>query len=195
MINGTLNYNLPSAGPATKGGVVCAADSDIAATIERYFPSVTADTEIIPVLTSIPPATHDSLGGVKVGEGLSITEDGLLTADALNFTLTPATTSKIGGVKVGEGLSITNDGILSAAAQGFTLTPATADSMGGVIAGVTMSIEDGVIDYYLPAASASQLGGVKVGNSLTMTDGTLNYSLPAASDEEISAIIGNYFPE
>ena len=139
----------------------------------------------------LPPASADTRGGVRVGQGLTILGD-VLMSDAKNFTLPAATADSLGGVKVGKGLTIT-DGILSAEAQNYTLPAATTDSLGGVFAGVTMSIEDGVLDYYLPTASASQLGGIKVGEGLTITDGILSaddqsYTLPVASASQLGGV-------
>lgn len=54
----------------------------------------------------LPTATSDVLGGVKVGEGLSM--------DMYNrINLSVATTSKIGGIKAGDGVSIESDGTLN----------------------------------------------------------------------------------
>ena len=64
---------------------------------------------------SIEPATDETLGGIIVGSGLSITEEGVLSADAQ--PLQPATANSLGGVKVGNGLSVANDGTLSADVQ------------------------------------------------------------------------------
>ena len=65
----------------------------------------------------LTPATSDTLGGIKIGTGLSVTEDG---TTSVNFPPAPepyvlptATDETLGGVKVGEGLSI-EDGVLSA---------------------------------------------------------------------------------
>jgi len=185
ITNGVLNYNLPNASTVTKGGVVYAADNDIANTIERYFPSVTADTEIIPALTSIPVATAESLGGVKIGNGLSITEDGLLSADAQNFTLTPATRDSLGGVKIGARLSIDSLGVLSAdTVQTYTLTAATSDSLGGVFVESDENISRTIQKYFptvsadeiipvltsIPVATNESLGGVIIGDGLTISE-------------------------
>ena len=60
----------------------------------------------------LPTASADTLGGVKVGTGLSI-EDGVLSNDnATPYTLPTASADTLGGVKVGTGLSI-EDGVLS----------------------------------------------------------------------------------
>lgn len=35
---------------------------------------------------TIPPATADSIGGVKIGEGISVTEDGTISTSIINMT-------------------------------------------------------------------------------------------------------------
>lgn len=52
---------------------------------------------------TLPPATKESLGGVKVGDNLSISEDGTLSADAQQYSLPAATLDTLGGVKLGSG--------------------------------------------------------------------------------------------
>jgi hypothetical protein len=67
------------------------------------------------VLTSsqLPVATTAQLGAIKVGDNLSITAEGLLSAIAGTYTLPAATTSQLGGIKVGAGLAIDGSGILA----------------------------------------------------------------------------------
>ncbi len=52
-----------------------------------------------------------TIGGIIVGDGLDITEEGVLSANAQG--LTPATADKLGGIKVGDYLNITESGTLS----------------------------------------------------------------------------------
>ena len=52
---------------------------------------------------TLPPATKESLGGVKVGANLSISEDCTLSEDAQQYSLPAATLDTLGGVKLGEG--------------------------------------------------------------------------------------------
>lgn len=67
---------------------------------------------------SLPTATETRLGGIKVGENLTITSDGTLNASGGDpYELPPATTTDLGGVIVGDNLSITEQGVLSADAQ------------------------------------------------------------------------------
>lgn len=60
----------------------------------------------------IRPATSTTLGGIKVGSGLSVTEDGTLSADVQEYTLPVATTTALGGVKLSEDFTTDEDGTL-----------------------------------------------------------------------------------
>jgi hypothetical protein len=73
-------------------------------------------------------ATTTSLGVVQVGSGLSITPQGLLSANANVVGI--ATTAALGTVQIGSGLSITPQGLLSATT--YTLPIATNTTLGGV---------------------------------------------------------------
>ena len=106
----------------------------------------------------LPVASANTLGGVKIGNGLSIA-DGVLSSDAPTpYELPTASADTLGGIKVGAGLTIT-DGVLSS---------------------------DNPTPYSLPTASADALGGVKIGSGLSITDGVL--SVAGGSGIAISAI-------
>ena len=62
----------------------------------------------------LPIASETVLGGIKVGNNLTIDEDGTLNAESTEYDLPVATSSTLGGVKVGNNLAI-NDGVLTAA--------------------------------------------------------------------------------
>lgn len=65
----------------------------------------------------LPIAAADTLGGIKVGDNLTVEEDGTLNA-ADPYTLPIAEDNTLGGVKVGSGLSINDEtGVLSADRQ------------------------------------------------------------------------------
>jgi hypothetical protein len=89
-------------------------------------------------------ASADATGVVKIGTGISVSEDGTISSAV--YALPKAATNILGGIRVGNNLSIDNDGILSADAQ----------------------------NYILPTASISTLGGVKIGSGLSITNGVLN---------------------
>ena len=53
---------------------------------------------------TLPKASAETLGGVKIGSGLSINGEGVLSAT--DYVLPAASADTLGGVKVGSGLSI-----------------------------------------------------------------------------------------
>lgn len=62
----------------------------------------------------VPIATKNAVGGIKVGENLSISEDGTLSANGGNsYVLPSATANTLGGVKIGDNISVTADGAIS----------------------------------------------------------------------------------
>ena len=78
--------------------------------IEQSIPQINIDTATRTY--HLPIASDTVLGGIKVGNNLTIEEDGTLNAEAIEYDLPAATSSTLGGVIVGSALSIT-DGILS----------------------------------------------------------------------------------
>lgn len=103
---------------------------------------------------TLPIATNTVLGGVKVGNNLTIDGDGVLSAGN-NYVLPPANATSLGGIIVGDNLTITANGVLS-----------------------------GVNSYTLPAATNSTLGGVIVGNGLTVqANGSISVSTNYIKDD------------
>lgn len=79
------------------------------------------DTNAMDLTVSLPTATDTVLGGIKVGNNLSMA-NGVLSATSAPYTLPTADASTLGGVKVGDNLSIAN-GVLSVASPEIS-TPA-----------------------------------------------------------------------
>jgi hypothetical protein len=70
----------------------------------------------------LPIASASILGGIKVGNNLSIDGNGVLSASGgSTYTLPPATAVTLGGIKVGTGLAIDGDGILSVNSATITI--------------------------------------------------------------------------
>ena len=71
---------------------------------------------------SLPTASTNDLGGVKVGIGLSIDANGVLSNDnptpATPYVLPIADQNTLGGIKVGQNLTIEQDGTLNATGGG-----------------------------------------------------------------------------
>lgn len=57
---------------------------------------------------TLPQANDDTLGGIKLGQNITLDEDGRLI-----YVMNPATAEQIGGVKVGANLSVLIDGTIS----------------------------------------------------------------------------------
>lgn len=106
------------------------------------------------ITAEIPPATANTLGGIKVGENLSIDSNGVLSANAGGLAEVPvATANTLGGIKVGANLTITEDGTLSANAGGGSGTQITsadgATEYGELALGDTLAVADGVLNANL----------------------------------------------
>jgi len=146
----------------------------------------------------VKPATASTIGGVKVGDNIAVTDDGTISTHA-PYTLPVATTNTIGGVKVGDNIAVTDDGTISTHAP-YTLPVATTNTIGGVKVGDNISVtDDGTIStdvnkayvdekvasgsYVLSAATSTSLGGVRpYGNGLVLdSDGGL-HAAPATAD-------------
>ena len=87
---------------------------------------------------TLPPATTTTLGGIIVGDNLSIDSNGVLSTHA-PYTLPNASATTLGGVRVGSNLSIDSNGTLSATAytagDGINITDGVISSTakGGIV--------------------------------------------------------------
>lgn len=70
-------------------------------------------------------ASEYQLGGVIIGKGINVTEDGVISVDSM--PLEPATSDTLGGIKVGNGLEITKDGKLNVIGGGGTGSDCVTD--------------------------------------------------------------------
>lgn len=139
-------------------------------------------------------ATSVTLGGVKIGQGISITADGTISATtATQYILPPATLTSLGGVRIGNGISVSDTGTISA--EVYSLPTASNTVLGGVKIGAGVNISNGVISvttgaFALQTATNTILGGVKVGTGLSSTpDGTVRVT-PASAGGIGGVIIG-----
>lgn len=78
--------------------------------IQQSTPTIDIDTATRNY--HLPIASATILGGIKVGNNLTIEEDGTLNAESTEYNLPVATSSTLGGIKIGSGLSIA-DGVVS----------------------------------------------------------------------------------
>lgn len=84
----------------------------------------------IPSAYTLPTASSSTLGGVKVGTGLSINTSGVLS-NSYSYTLPNATSSVLGGVKIGSNITVSS-GTISLNKANVTsalgYTPPTSDT-------------------------------------------------------------------
>ena len=184
-------------------------------TVETDVP---ADAKFTDTLYTLPKASENVLGGVKVdGTTVTVDESGVISAagSGEKYVLPEATQNTLGGVKV-DGTTITaKNGVISASAgEKYVLPAATATVLGGVkVDGTTITAKDGVISavggsgggngdsgYVLPAATDSSLGGVIVdGTTITANEngiisviggtGGSDYVLPAATENVLGGVM------
>jgi len=145
----------------------------------------------------VPVASETTLGGIKIGQNLTINSSGVLSANLDCYTLPIASSNILGGIKIGSGLSINPiTGVVTA--QQYSLPIASGSTLGGIKVGVGLSISgDGtlnVLNVSVPVATNNVLGGVKIGNdSGLVIDSTGNlsvvgYTLPTASTSTLGGV-------
>ena len=167
----------------------------------------TIETVKIPSVYDLPKATTTTLGGIIVGDNLTIDSNGKLSASAgSSYTLPVATSSALGGVKVGYTTNTknyavqldTNNRMFVNVEWTDTTYVVATQSASGLLSATDKTkldgIESGANKYTLPIASSTSLGGIKVGTNLSITtDGTLSakdtvYTLPNATSTVLGGI-------
>lgn len=153
-------------------------------------------------LTSIPIASSSTLGGVKIGSGLTVAADGTISAAAA-YTLPTASSSVKGGIKVGTGLTMSSEtlnhsnSVTAKTAYGSTSTTASAnggsitvtdikyDAQGHITGSTDRTITLSQTTYTLAGLMGSAAKGSATqpvywnGSAWTNTTYTLGKSVPA----------------
>lgn len=153
-------------------------------------------------LTSLPIASSSTLGGVKIGSGLTVAADGTISA-AAQYTLPTASSSVKGGIKVGTGLTMSSEtlnhsnSITAKTAYGSTSTTASAnggsitvtdikyDAQGHITGSTDRTITLSQTTYTLAGLMGSAAKGSETqpvywnGSAWTNTTYTLGKSVPA----------------
>lgn len=168
------------------------------------------DLSNTPAAYSLPTATNTTLGGIKVGANLSIS-NGVLSAISsgssttslpwANITSTPTT---LAGYGITDGLTASNlTAYLTSATAASTYLPIanfTYANITGKPTLATVATTGSYTDltntpalYSLPTATTSVLGGVKVdGSSIVINSGvissTYSYTLPAATVSTLGGV-------
>ena len=153
-------------------------------------------------LTSLPIASSSTLGGVKIGSGLTVAADGTISAAAA-YTLPTASSSVKGGIKVGTGLTMSSEvlnhsnSVTAKTAYGSTSTTASAnggsitvtdikyDAQGHITGSTDRTITLSQTTYTLAGLMGSAAKGSATqpvywnGSAWTNTTYTLGKSVPA----------------
>ena len=124
---------------------------------------------------TLPVAKTNVLGGVMVGDNLTIDSTGKLNAVSTAFTAGDNIT--ISGSKISA--KDTTYGVATTNANGL-MSPSMVAKLNGIAAGAN--------NYTLPNATASTLGGVKIGSGLSITNGTLAASISQATDKALGTV-------
>lgn len=146
----------------------------------------------------MPPATRENLGGVIIGNGLTIDAGGVVSA--YTYTLPTASSLKKGGIKIGDGLTMIGE---SLNADGYDLPTASKVTKGGIKVGAGLYMKgdslnassSSPVTYTLPTATRYVKGGIKVGKGLYMNGDSLNagfdseFELPIATRDSLGGVI------
>lgn len=163
---------------------------------------VPADAKFTDTIYSLPVASSSTLGGVKIGSGLTVAADGTISAAAA-YTLPTASSSVKGGIKVGTGLTMSSEtlnhsnSVTAKTAYGSTATTASAnggsitvtdikyDAQGHITGSTDRTITLSQTTYTLAGlmGSAAKGGATQPvywnGSAWTNTTYTLGKSVPA----------------
>jgi len=136
---------------------------------------------------SLSTASNVTLGGIKIGSGLSINNN---TGVA---SVSTASISTVGGVKVGSGFSISNDGTISA--NSYSLPNTTTSTYGGYKIGPVISVHQyntqTVSSPYQTGASVITYDAVNFGypNGISSWDGAGNVTPGRPGYYQVSASV------
>lgn len=109
--------------------------------ITRDEPNINIDTATRTY--HLPIASETTLGGIKVGNNLTIESDGTLNAEQTEYELPTASNSTLGGVKVGSHLSI-SDSVLSVAVDSSLSASSTNPVQNSVVNTAVSNLTSGL---------------------------------------------------
>lgn len=118
---------------------------------------------------SLPVSTTSELGGVKVGSGIDVDEEGTISVyTGTPYVLQTATSVELGGVKIGIGINIADDGTISVTTGSYALQTATSVVLGGVKIGTGIDVSSsGTISVSTSVSLASTLTGEALASNVT----------------------------
>ena len=159
---------------------------------------------------SVDTATSGRLGVVKAGTGISIDDEGTISAnipvadehkygskDGISPFFITEDETKGSTIITGNNL-IAGDGTTLKQNSDYTYSvnvPTGSKATKGILqVGDNLNVSDGVVSavsYSLPTASSTTLGGVKIGSGISISDGVIStqaYTLPTASADTLGGV-------
>lgn len=129
---------------------------------------------------TLPTASSSTLGGVKIGSGLTINTNGVVSADVTASTLsTYAKTTDLSAVaKSGSYNDLSNKPTIPAA---YTLPNATSSTLGGVKVGSNISVSDGTISLAKSNVTSALGYTPATTNNVSFTGTTMVQTLTVSS--------------
>jgi hypothetical protein len=137
--------------------------------------------------SSLPIATTNDLGAIKVGANLDINAQGVLSVNStsVNAGLPIATTNDLGVIKVGSNLDINAQGVLSvnSASVNAGLPIATTNDLGVIKVGSNLDINvQGVLSVDSSAVNATHTGDVTGSTALTISANAVESTMIDSTD-------------
>ena len=152
------------------------------------------------VTATLSVASNSVLGGIKVGNNLTIDGDGVLSAEDGNYTLPAATTNDLGGIKLGEGFVLNgSDQVTTSKLYSTNLSDSNVHyrlelDTNGVVVLPDGSIINGSYMRAIPGSYAGLAAGPDVEHnedSWMWVDGSGAYIATDYSDNEYTWTFGN----
>jgi hypothetical protein len=192
-------YTLPTANTTTIGGVKLAWPQagiglDLSGALQIKLNPVNGtgttasapwndSTGFFDLSWNLIPATSSTIGGVKIGDGVSISSSGTISVSTATYTLPVATSATIGGVKGGANILIDTNGTIrqqysTVYGAGLTSSDGAANTVTGVITRTASVL----------IATTSSLGGIKIGNGLSINTSTGLTTVSTATTSTIGGV-------
>ena len=158
-------------------------DAAVSVDFSAYYTKAQADAAF-----ALKPATSTTLGGIKVGDNLSIDASGRLSG-AAPYALPAATTSTLGGVKAGSNLTVYADGTLALKKSGvigaLSYTPAQVTAGTYDLTAGSSYLATGAL--YVQYATGTSDEAVDDTDIHMPEDESAQDGEPAEADEEVQA--------
>ena len=170
----------------------------------------------------LPAATNSTLGGVKIGSGINISNGTISIANATtsaNGLMSAADKSKLDGVANNAQVNVIESVKVNGTALSVTNKAVNIDISGKVdkVSGKVLSTNDyttdeknklagiaaGANNYTLPDATTSVKGGVKIGTGINISNGTISVAnattsanglMSSADKSKLDDLEKNYIP-